>query len=264
MEFSKILYAHTFPFFFSHILQVETPIHFPDGPYFGTYDNYTEYYKRLNDDHSPHSGVAARATLGGLLLREALIRSPHGGLDKEETFNMLIREAWDTFIGRLAWSTDHSQNWEGILVQFLSPKNETEPVPLGEDFSGKVGVTERIISPPLATTHDLIFPAPGWNEREFKQEFGTEMEVVLVVIVIVMILANIGWAVFTFKNWKHTVIRAASPSFLVLLLFGSILLYLSVLTFLPNLINGSLCKLRPWFLGIGFVVVFGACFAKSW
>jgi len=197
-------------------------------------------------------------------LREALLLSPNGGLDKQETFNTLIREAWDTFIGRIAWSTDHSQTWEGLLVQFLSPENETEPVPLNEDFSDRVKANERIIVPSLAKTHDLIYPAPGWDEREFKQDFGEPIEIILLVIVVLMIVANIAWGIFTVVNWNHTAIRAASPSFLILVLFGSTLLCLSVITFLPNIINDVLCILRAWLIGIGFVVVFGACFAKSW
>jgi len=153
---------------------------------------------------------------------------------------------------------------ENIFVQLLAPEGDTQPVPFNVDFSDKVPSTERVILPALAKTHDLIYPAPNWDEREFKQEFGKPIEIVLVAIVLVMIVANICWAIFTIVNWKNPVILAASPSFLILVLLGSILLYLSVLTFLPNLINDALCKLRAWFLGIGFVGVFGACFAKSW
>jgi len=238
-------------------------VNFGGDKFFSSLQNYTNYFQDINRC-PPQSGYAPKATLCGLLLREALMLSNSGGTDVEDVFNTLITESWDTFVGRFVWTTDHSQSWENLFVQFLSPPNDTEPVEQYGNFLPHVLGTERVISPALAKTHELIYPAPGWNERVFKREFGDAIEIVLVAIVLVMIVANICWCIFTIKFWNHTVIRAASPSFLILVLLGSIMLYLSVLSFLPNLINDTLCKLRAWLLGIGFVVVFGAFFAKSW
>jgi len=238
-------------------------VNYGGDKFYNSLDEYNDEYMRINSV-VPESGYGPKATLCGMLLREALMQSSSGGTDVEDVFNTLITESWDTFVGRFVWSTDHSQSWENLFVQFLAPENETEPLEQYADYLPNAISNERVILPALAKTHELIFPAPGWDEREFKQDFGDTIEYVLVVIILVMIVANICWACYTIYHWDNSVICAASPTFLMLVLFGSVLLYLSVLTFLPNLINDALCKLRAWFLGVGFVIVFGACFAKSW
>ena len=50
--------------------------------------------------------------------------------------------------------------------------------------------------------------------------------------------------------------KASSPLFMLLTLGGSIVLYSSVFTFLPNVVTDVTCALQPWFLTIGFTLLF--------
>lgn len=62
--------------------------------------------------------------------------------------------------------------------------------------------------------------------------------------------------VFTVVFWKHVVIAAASPLFLLFYLAGSIILYASVFMWMLHT-NGAMCILTFWFLAVGFGLMFG-------
>jgi len=55
---------------------------------------------------------------------------------------------------------------------------------------------------------------------------------------------------------------AASPLFLALFLFGSIILYIAILFWTLNTSEGQ-CHLRIWFFALGFAIMFGALFSKT-
>jgi len=93
----------------------------------------------------------------------------------------------------------------------------------------------QIIGPPLAQLHDAIHPFPRWDEREFDDDFGSMAEIVMTVCVLLFIISSFIWLVFVVMNWKHDAIKAASPAFLVVILFGSFVLYASVFSFMPHL-----------------------------
>jgi hypothetical protein len=63
---------------------------------------------------------------------------------------------------------------------------------------------------------------------------------------------------------KHRIIKASSPLFLIYILAGTMLSYSTNYTWTATQFNDASCALTPILLGLGFVITFGALFAKSW
>lgn len=72
----------------------------------------------------------------------------------------------------------------------------------------------------------------------------------------VLILTSIGLMIFTAVFWRHVVIAAASPLFLMAFLAGSMVAYASVFMWMMHT-NGAMCILTFWFLAIALGVMFG-------
>jgi len=73
----------------------------------------------------------------------------------------------------------------------------------------------------------------------------------------------IYFTLFTVKNWKHDLIRAATPPFLLLVLFGALLALVGSLSWIiyPNRV---VCELRIWLPFLSYVLIIGPLLAKSW
>eukprot|EP01121_Diplochlamys_sp_Union-15-3_P015635 TRINITY_DN5213_c0_g1_i2.p1 TRINITY_DN5213_c0_g1~~TRINITY_DN5213_c0_g1_i2.p1 ORF type:complete len:406 (+),score=48.55 TRINITY_DN5213_c0_g1_i2:863-2080(+) len=121
-----------------------------------------------------------------------------------------------------------------------------------------------MVGPPETQRDEIVYPMPTWKERVFDNSYGSTAEIVVTVIVLFFILLSMAFIVFTVVKWNHPVIRAASPSFLIVVLVGSFFAYASVFTFMPSLVTSFSCNLKVWLFGIGFVLMFGALFAKSY
>jgi len=76
-----------------------------------------------------------------------------------------------------------------------------------------------------------------------------------------LILATLGvlGAVIYFKDEES--VRASSPPFLIIMLIGSISSYIGIMLWSINPTSEQ-CASFPWFLGLGFIALFGALFAK--
>jgi len=98
--------------------------------------------------------------------------------------------------------------------------------------------------------------------REYSDDWKGE-DIAIATIAALFTVTSLGWLIFVLAFWKHEVVKAASPVFLVVTLIGSILLYLSVLTFIPVWVSDLTCNLKIWMISLGFTLMFGALFAKS-
>jgi len=74
-----------------------------------------------------------------------------------------------------------------------------------------------------------------WDEREFDDEWGSTAEILITTIALLFMFLSLCWLVFVMVYWKHEAIKAASPSFLLVIIFGSFFLYGSVFTLMPHL-----------------------------
>jgi hypothetical protein len=87
---------------------------------------------------------------------------------------------------------------------------------------------------------------------------------VIIVLALAFSAFSVGNIVWVCLNWHAKAVRASSPAFMVTFLAGSLLLYSSIYTFMPNVTTTPSCILRVWVLTTGFVLFFGSLIAKTW
>lgn len=74
----------------------------------------------------------------------------------------------------------------------------------------------------------------------------------------------LAWTIFLLTHHNHPVMMAASPVFCAGILFGGLMVFVSIFTWMPNLINSTaVCMLRTWLLPLGFMIMFGSMLAKT-
>ncbi|XP_072030589.1 gamma-aminobutyric acid type B receptor subunit 2-like [Amphiura filiformis] len=85
------------------------------------------------------------------------------------------------------------------------------------------------------------------------------------------VLEALVFLVFNIKYRIQKTMKMSSPNLNSLILVGSILVYLSVISagvdshlIASEEIRGDLCVVRVWFLSVGFVLAFGSMFSKTW
>eukprot|EP01129_Flabellula_baltica_P015302 TRINITY_DN766_c0_g1_i2.p1 TRINITY_DN766_c0_g1~~TRINITY_DN766_c0_g1_i2.p1 ORF type:complete len:719 (-),score=99.47 TRINITY_DN766_c0_g1_i2:266-2422(-) len=124
--------------------------------------------------------------------------------------------------------------------------------------------TSGIISPLGSSTLNLIYPFPGWEERETITGYLSRIEeIVIFVLTVVLGLFSVimGILILSFKKQFYS-IRASSPTFILLMLVGSLIMYGGALSW-TMWMNQFLCIAKNWFLGLGFVLLFGTLVAKT-
>lgn len=171
--------------------------------------------------------------------------------DEEEVFAAMLRYPFQSFFGKINWAADRSQAREPLLVQ-AQPR---------ADESGLNSLA--LIGPRSLQQFDMVYPMPTWEERVFAPEI-TVIEAVIFALTAAAMALSIAWATYTAANWRHKIIRSSSPSFLVIMIVGALLSFATIYTWNLTYISVSTCVLRVWFLNIGFVLMFGALFAKTW
>ena len=77
------------------------------------------------------------------------------------------------------------------------------------------------------------------------------------------IVACIGLAVFVFRYRHHPVIRSASPLFLLLSIFGLLVLFAAGYLLVSSVSQVS-CAAFSWLVNVGLMLTFSPLFAKTW
>lgn len=193
---------------------------------------------------APHwsSPVTAAA---GLVLHKVLERT--GTRDTETVRAAIGLFNEPSFIGQIGFSSWGQNNVKDVIV-------------LQEDQNFNL----QIVYPLGSATANLIYPAPTFDERVMSMKYMAQIsEQVLAGIAGFFILISLGLLVFVVVYFNHSVLRAATPLFLIAILFGSILLYGAYYTWLLEA-RTALCHIRFWMIGLGFVIMFGALFSKTW
>mmetsp|Transcript_1951 Transcript_1951/g.2161 ORF Transcript_1951/g.2161 Transcript_1951/m.2161 type:complete len:767 (-) Transcript_1951:124-2424(-) len=131
----------------------------------------------------------------------------------------------------------------------------------------KVGVwegTEYVPDPSNAYNWPEGSLTPPSDSPEIKEpELIASVRYTFFALAIIGVLLCIVCGIMTIVYMKHPRIRAASPLFLFVILFGCIMQYISI----P--INGfkkteALCSIPFWLVHVGFFLVFGALFIKTY
>lgn len=122
----------------------------------------------------------------------------------------------------------------------------------------------EIVYPLIASTVDLVYPIPLWEERSqrlYAYWQGSEKAIVGIASIFMIFTVALMILVAVLSN-KHRVIKAASPPFLLLFLFGSLLLYTGVIMW-SLYVPTAVCNAVAWCLSVGFVVMFGSLFGRT-
>jgi hypothetical protein len=80
---------------------------------------------------------------------------------------------------------------------------------------------------------------------------------------------SIGFIIYTVRMRKNPAIQMSQPIFLIMVCVGAIFMSASIITLSMDEGVGTIgltvsCSLTPWFISIGFVIIFAALFSKLW
>lgn len=152
-----------------------------------------------------------------------------------------------SFVGAISFSTWGQNNARKVIVYQPNQYYELQ-----------------IVYPGSSETEAFIYPIPQFDQRTFNYNYmGTPVELAFAALTTVAICSSIILIAWTFYHRKHPILHSSSPMFLMIILFGSILLYSSIFAWMLQAATAS-CYLRYWLLCLGFVLTFGSLFAKTW
>lgn len=122
---------------------------------------------------------------------------------------------------------------------------------------------DNVIYPLGSVTKTMLFPMPTWPERVQTISYMSDtLDIVFTSIAAAGIAISIILIGFVWKFRERKILLAASPLFLIIILVGTILMYLTIFAWLLESRTAA-CHMRFWLLGMGFVICFGALFAKT-
>lgn len=172
-----------------------------------------------------------------------------GTTDTETIRSAITRFTTSSFIGPIAFSIWGQNNMKDVILLQLDETKELQ-----------------IIYPLSSATAAYAFPAPVFRDRTYTYNYlhtGAEITLGAICAVLTIISIVLGIILVIYQDLKP--LAAASPLFLGAILIGSIFMYTAYWTWLPQAgFSAASCHLRYWFLGLGFVFLFGSLFAKSW
>lgn len=192
----------------------------------------------------PATSVISLTTVAGMMYTDALVNAA-----SNKTSDIIIAlqlSHLPTFMGTSTVDVYRRQTRSTLVTQQLNS-----------------GTTVNIIGPAQAAVSNIIYPMPTWKERVFAPKWGSGVEIAATVLVLIGSCIAIAWLVFLILHWNHQVITAASPTFCVGIIVSSLVVYGSVFTWMPNLVNNSTCAMRVWLLPIGFMTMFGTLLSKT-
>jgi len=188
---------------------------------------------------------SAMSASNGIVLQRAIEKSI--SMDPDVIARNIELSTLESFYGRTAFNPDHTQLIESTPVQFVNK-------------------TVHLVGPSLGfNLSDFVYPMPMWNDRQVTQEFGdATIEWVFTGILIFAAIISVFLIFAVVIMRSHKLIKASSPTFMIGILLGSILVYASVIFMAPGIIGAWSCNLAVWLYGLGFSLLFGSLFAKSW
>jgi hypothetical protein len=203
------------------------------------------YRDLVNTFNEVPQGFIACTMGAGLVLHKVLEKV--GTIQTSEVLTGIQLFNEPSFMGQIGFSAWGQNNVKDVIV-----------------FQADKSFDLQIIYPLGSATSNYLFPAPTFDERVFQGGYMNKAsEIALAAVTGFFILVSLGLTVWLIIFRNHRVLTAASPLFLGTILFGSLLLYSTVYAWVLNASTVA-CYLRFWLLGVGFVVMFGALFAKTY
>jgi ABC-type branched-subunit amino acid transport system substrate-binding protein len=222
----------------------EATANFVNDPIFGGTQQYVrEYVAKYG---STPDDYVAFGSMAGMLLQLSIESAV--SFSQEDVRNAVERFNRDTFMGQFFYGVDHSNQLSCLFVQIVNG-------------------THKVIGPPLAQieSFDVVDPFPGWNERQFLDNFNSyTAEWVFFSLAVLGILLSLGLLIYVAVSRESPIIKASSPNLLIVFLIGSMFIYASIITWGLSAVSAATCYLQSWLLSFGWTIMFGALFAKSW
>lgn len=222
----------------------EASANFGTDPIFGSTQRFVQLYQNkytaLPDDYAAFGAIA------GLVYQTAIEQA--NSFSQVDVRNTMERLNLDTFMGQLFFGSDHSNQLSCLFVQLVNG-------------------TRKVIGPPLAQleSFDVIHPFPTWRERVFARTFNEfTSENVFFSIALLGNALSIGLLIYVVAARDSPIIKASSPNLLIIFLIGSMFLYSSIFTWSLSNVTSEACYIQSWLLSLGWTIMFGALFAKSW
>ncbi|RUS75750.1 hypothetical protein EGW08_016501, partial [Elysia chlorotica] len=94
-------------------------------------------------------------------------------------------------------------------------------------------------------------------------QISDAVQAIVVFLISVMIVGCLVVSLVTFLNRKNLIIKTASPIFLLIMCFGSILMCCSVYVMYGE-VDSLACKIQIWPFHLGLVLTYGALLIKTW
>src|SRR5690606_34302512 len=133
--------------------------------------------------------------------------------DNRDIAHAIRTGVFNSFLGEITYSSQNSNLNPGII------------------FQNAYNVS-NIIGPYTVSNSSLIYPMPKWDER-YESRKIEPIEIAVIIFSSLFILNSLAWAIYVIIKRKEKVIYASSPVFLVSMIAGSILIYISILLWMP-------------------------------
>lgn len=177
------------------------------------------------------------------LALDAIITS--NSLDRDDIVDAIRRSKFDSFIGKISFASDNTHLISGVAYQQIN------------------NTVKNILLPSVLSNSSIIYPAPQFNERS-RDDSLRNIEIIVYVFIGLGVVNSMFWTFYVIINRKTKIIHSSSPIFLIGMLIGSIIIYLSIITLSPTLNDKVTCFSVYWLLSIGFILLFGSMLVKTW
>jgi hypothetical protein len=173
-----------------------------------------------------------------------------------------LAESLDNDLMRVAVNRVSQPTFYGQLQ--YNPFGQIVETGLGATVQFNEENEDVIVLPIAASANDLIYPMPGWHERqEVVSWYSTAEEQGIVIAAGIGILACFAMIIL-FAVWRdRPQIIASSLLFVELIIVGAAMIYASLFFWVLETTT-AMCNLRYWLAGVGFVLMFSALLTKTW
>lgn len=142
--------------------------------------------------------------------------------------------------------------------------NATDAISGGQDLQGAViQILQAKPSISLENIGRISENSEPYIFRDKIHNARVDYRTPVVIVTFIFLAIPIGISIFLFIKRDHAVVVIASPFFCHLINFGAIMVYLGLI-FYTFIINDAGCMLLPWLVTLGFSMMYGCLFAKTW
>jgi hypothetical protein len=185
------------------------------------------------------------AFANGEILHEAIRRAQ--SFSAASVRSAMAQLSFTTFLGKISFN---ALGYNELLPFTATQRDENNDI--------------QILAPLIASTDDIVYPMPTWSERAQQLvAYQNAAEKTIVSLAGILMAGCLALGTFViYHSRSHRVIIASSPLFLLMMLLGALIMYVGVI--LWSLYNTDVvCNATAWCIGIGFIVLFGSLFGRT-